>query len=43
MRQTQVNAHAWTLYVNGVATTKKLSYRNGRLICLPQGTVLLFR
>ena len=37
------NAHAWTLYVNGVATTKKLSYRNGRLICLPQGTALLFR
>lgn len=38
-----LNVHAWTLYVNGVATTKKLSYRNGRLICLPQGTVLLFR
>ena len=37
------NVRGWTLYVDGVATTKKLSYMNGRLVCLPQGTVLLFR
>ena len=37
------NVRGWTLYVDGVATTKKLSYLNGRLVCLTQGTVLLFR
>ena len=37
------NVRGWTLSVDGVAMTKKLSYLNGRLVCLPQGTVLLFR
>ena len=37
------NVRNWTVYVNGVAVSKKISFRNGRLLFIPAGTVIVVR